>query len=667
MNRQNSVLTFIYEEYGEDGQPISVDDMFQRYQDKEGYPASKPNLSNILSKLSDKDLVKSPTYGEYSLTDKGEKKADYLLNPDDYYSEKPDGYRELVEELELFLSIEKESEVAKAEFGEIPFRLSLVELSKWSPEIITNWFEEDLQSFREALDEAVENAGNTGEPFSYNIAPDLEEYHETIFKARSGENYGQPVILEGIIEGSTSPMNEIDSATFQCQECGEEVQREQDSSQLNSPYKCDYCSSKKFDVIDQKVIDVIDFSITNPAGENESINARFRPRSLERSIKKAFRPGSKIKILGEVKKRPKGKGNTIQEPYLDVFAYKSQEKELSREIDDEDREKMLQKVQELKQEGRNPYYVFARSLAPEIVEMDDVKEVVSASLIGGSGIRDHGRIHSYIIGNPGTGKSAIQDYIGETFPNSHYADASNATTVGLTATVEETKGGGYRLMAGKLVYADRGILSIDEFDNIKSKEAKRLNRAMANGEFSIDKANQHATLPGRASIIATANYKELLNTEEFIEEFLPEIHESTEDRFSLVFCMPPEDNNKEAVSAITEQYKDKSSSYEGEMTPEEQVIYREMAREKEPALTEEAATFLEKWINGQESISESKSGKPEFKSDSKRYVDSLCKLATMFARSNLKEIAEKEDAEEAVKLLLKCRNSRGIPDGEASK
>jgi DNA replicative helicase MCM subunit Mcm2 (Cdc46/Mcm family) len=138
------------------------------------------------------------------------------------------------------------------------------------------------------------------------------------------------------------------------------------------------------------------------------------------------------------------------------------------------------------------------------------------------------------------------------------------------------------------------------------------------------------------------------------------------DRFSLVYGIQKQDKEKVRDSILSRYQDDEESSVENGMSVQDQVIFLELARQKEPTLSNESVDFLKKWLEGQISISEQKSSKAEFESQSSRELRSLAQLTLMFAKSRLADKTTEKDSERAVRLFYKCKRSLGFTDGDPS-
>lgn len=516
----------------------------------------------------------------------------------------------------------------------------------------------------------MEKAAEEASEFNYIpdiiIDVDVDHFKIPLYKSRSGKLINNLVTVEGTLDTVYATDNVCTSIIYECGQCSDRYRKEQVGDKKKRPYECD-CGSNKFRTVEEIYKDRIRFTVSRQKEEEVKIKCKLITEEVRGRAKDVLKPGNKVRITGIVDVEDKSdKKDRFADPYISVIAYDQKDK--TKSLDDFSKEE-IEEVKS-KTEGRvNPFKDFAKSLAPEIVDSDDVKKVIAASLIGAPEAKDDGRIHSFIISNPGGGKSDMLKFNEDVFPNTHYADGKNATGPGLTGTVEQQKGGQWKLKAGKIVYADQGVLALDEFDKMSRSDAEKLNTAMVQPSFPVDMAGTNAHLPGQATVIAAGNFKDYLDADsdddKYIKEYIPDHAASLLDRFSLIYAMYGDSDSEEVEEAILSSFSDEESLSEDSFFDEDEVvIFRELAKSYDPSLTQTSKEFIKQWLRGQKTVGDSK-GESSFNADSNRYLVTLAKLTCMFARTRFAERTNENDAQRAIQLVQMCRESRGVSDGES--
>jgi len=170
-----------------------------------------------------------------------------------------------------------------------------------------------------------------------------------------------------------------------------------------------------------------------------------------------------------------------------------------------------------------------RSIAPAICAsskdvIDDVKKAVACLLFGGSrkqlpdGTRMRGDINCLLLGDPGTAKSQFLKFAEKVAPIAVYTSGKGSSAAGLTAAITKDANG-FALEGGAMVLADGGVVLIDEFDKMDSKDRVAIHEAMEQQTISIAKAGITTMLNTRCSVLAAANpkfgtYDDLASTSE---------------------------------------------------------------------------------------------------------------------------------------------------------
>ncbi|MCL6578160.1 MAG: minichromosome maintenance protein MCM [Candidatus Bathyarchaeota archaeon] len=497
-------------------------------------------------------------------------------------------------------------------------------------------------------------------------------WESTPLRKLGSNHIGKLVMVEGIVVRSTPVRPMVIRAAFKCRRCGNITYLDQTGQFLRPPLKCrdPNCEGKgPFDFI-QEESTFIDSQDLRLQERPEDLPPGQLPRTLHvklvgSEIVDVARPGDHVSVVGIIRAfaptlRGVGKLRVFM-LHLDANSVEVLGKEPEAAIPSPEEE---EKILEL---AKDPWIhrKIMNSIAPSIYGYDHVKEAIMYLLFGGvpktlPDITVRGELNALFIGDPGTAKSQLLQYVARIAPRGLYTSGRGTTAAGLTAAVIREKGGGMSLEAGALVLADKGIACIDEMDKMRPEDRVAIHEAMEQHTVSVAKGGIVATLNARTAILAAANpslgrYEPHRTVAENIS--LPVTILS---RFDLIFVLrdvPDKDTDSKMSEHILEIHRKGLSPVEPPIPLELLRKYISYAKGIKPTLTPDALNRLKDFYLTMRSASEAE-GSPV--AITARQLESLVRIAEARARAALRKEVTSEDAEAAINIMKKSLAEVGI-------
>ncbi|MFQ3308056.1 MAG: replicative DNA helicase Mcm [Candidatus Nanohaloarchaea archaeon] len=578
-------------------------------------------------------------------------------------------YGEAVNEFEELFSTQMYEEVARTvQAGDDSVVVNFKEMDKFNPEL-AEFLKEHPQDGVNAAEEAVEGVDIVSDEELKVRFKEMPEEDFVYLKNLRSKHIGKFVPIEGMIKRASQVKPEVVSAIFECSQCGDRYEKEQDSTELKSPYKCD-CGSRKFDVVEKKMTDTQTITVEeNPESREgseqpSSLSVRLEGDLVDPEFQKRVVPGNVAHITGVLKESPIKKNSKKFDIYMDANYLQPVQMEFEQLELSED------EIEEIESLGAQDdiFDQIVDSIAPSIFGHKQVKKAIALQLFGGvkktreDGVKSRGDIHILLIGEPGTGKSQLLKFTGELAPKGRYVVGKSSSGAGLTASVvKEESTGEFTLEAGAVVLAHKGMAAIDEIDKMAPEDRSSLHEAMEQQQISVSKANIQATLNAQTSILAAGNPKlGRFDPYEPIGEQIS-IGDTLLSRFDFIFPVkdePDQDRDRKLSGQILQNHQSPEET-KGAISQEQLRRYVAYAqRNVRPDLTQEAADSIQEfYINMRSKGGGEDGGSVPITA---RQLEALIRIAEASARAELRSEVIEKDAQRAIEILTYCLEQVGV-------
>ncbi len=493
----------------------------------------------------------------------------------------------------------------------------------------------------------------------------------TPMRMMGAEHLGKLIMVDGILVRAMSTQPLLTRANFRCRRCGQSIIIDQKGMLMTYPAVCENPACRRsgtFDLVEEES-EFINLQKIRVQEKPEDLPPGQLPRWIEVKLVEDLvdiaRPGDRVTITGVARTMreylPRHGASTSFELFLDANSVDvfGKESEIVQILPEEERA-----ILELARDPR-VHDKIIQSIAPSIYGYEYIKEAIMFLLFGGvpkslsDGVSIRGDINVLLIGDPGTAKSQLLQYVAKIAPRGLYTSGRGSTAAGLTAAVIREKEGGMSLEAGALVLADRGVCAIDEIDKMRQDDRVSIHEAMEQQTVSVAKGGIVATLNARTSILAAANpalgrYDPYRTIAENIN--LPITILS---RFDIIFIIkdePVKEIDQSMAEHILTLHRTGTAKVETPIQPQLLRKYISYAKQFKPTLTDEAAMRLQDFYL-QMRTSESRETPIAITA---RQLEALVRLAEARARVALRKEITVEDAQAAVLLAQMSMQQVGI-------
>ena len=588
---------------------------------------------------------------DYDLTDYGRKKAKDWRELEKATEENKElNFGKSVQLFEEYFNETKYDKIAQSlKKGKNHISINLQELDIFNTELY-DYLLREPETAIDAAEEALESIDIVSRDVELDVRfHNLPEEDRMLISETHSENIGDFIAVEGLVTHNSDDKPEVLSAIFECTQCGDRYRKEQESSQLKSPYQCD-CGSRKFTPVkkiftDSKVIKIREQSSKpNP----RDITVRVEGELAKNKELEETSYGSIIRFNGVLKERPLKENSKKFDLYLEANSVEFKDKNSLNEISG----KVQKKVEELSEDSDIKEKLRESIAAGAIGGLDRVKE---AYLLYRLGKTDEGNIHLLVAGEEGVGKSKLAKESKELLSRTTYRVLKDTTRKGLTAAFTEDGEEG-DIRAGDLVEADNGFFIGDEAGKF-GEDYNAFNTPMSEEVVNRSARGTSVNLPASASVCLIMNpvkdddlgrrWKEHPS----IQELPIKNDTDTLSRFDLQVGIPKQKVNDGADSVRREIEKARKVNLDLDEieTPIEPEVYRaylSLAEGVNPKISEEAVKILTR-LYLELTIKDY--------ATSPRVLEQWRRISKAYARMRFEEEVSEERVWEAFNFWKECR------------
>lgn len=507
------------------------------------------------------------------------------------------------------------------------------------------------------------------------------------------EDVNTLVAVRGIVRKATDVRPKVQEAAFVCQRCETLTRVPQTGSSFREPHQCNGCERKGPFRLDEDQSEFVDAQRLRIQESPEGLRGGETPQSIdvdiEDDITGKVTPGDRVQVTGILRLDQDGEQESaVFDVHMEGISVAVEEEQFEdMDITNEDRAAIVELANE-----PDIYERMIGSIAPSIHGYEQEKLAMVLQLFSGvtkhlpDGSRIRGDLHLLLIGDPGTGKSQMLQYIRNIAPRSVYTSGKGSSTAGLTAAaVRDDFGDGqqWTLEAGALVLADQGVAAVDELDKMAPDDRSAMHEALEQQSISVSKAGINATLRSRCSLLGAANptYGRFDQYEPIGEQI--DLEPALISRFDLIFTVTdqpdPEKDRELADHILTTNYAGQLNTQREHMSAPEvsqaevdsvqetvepdispDLLRKYVAYAQQtcyPKMTDEAKAAIEDfYVNLRSKGADENAPVPV----TARKLEALVRLAEASARVRLADEVTEKDANRVIGIVRSCLQDIGV-------
>jgi replicative DNA helicase Mcm len=538
--------------------------------------------------------------------------------------------------------------------------IDYLKLSSFNAELANELLEmpdEILKTFQIAIEEF----DNYGENIK-NIRPrffNIPKSSEVLISDIRKNHVGKFISIEGNVRGRTDVSGLIISMKFECPSCGNVLNVLQVDKKCKEPKQCGCGRKGSFRVLEKETINHFIMVLEEAPDMTQKSNLTpfkviFKEDLSNSSLHNRLASGTRIKVIGIIKEEQKEAKNGAKENeitwYMDANHLQIMDDDYSKiELTESD----INQIKDLSTR-EDILHLLSDSIFP-VSGLTQEKKILTLQIIGG--VKDdnpqtkkRGDIHILIVGDPSTAKTRMAKSIKEVVTKFVYCSGgSGITEAGATCGVQrDEKVGGYILVAGALPRGHNGFVVVDEVDGIPKEVGKSINEGLEEQKVTCTKII-HGEYRAECTALLLANPKDKrFNRFDPImaQVTLPEDLLSRMDLVLIFRDEVNEDRDRQMAMSMLGLNTIKTEKYSTEFL-RKYILY---AKKLKPLITEEAKIYImEKYVEMRKKLRDPEKDNVPLCA---RNINAMLRLSEACAKVKLKNRVEKQEAEEAMQLVM---------------
>ena len=477
----------------------------------------------------------------------------------------------------------------------------------------------------------------------------------------SEEHINKLIQIEGIISSISDTHYFAEVVPYVCKECGFSINiRNNILEEEIKITKCPSCGSREIKPVKEKIqyityrrLEIQELPERASVSGISSIEAIVVGSDIVNKIE----AGDRVVVTGVIRpRRIKGSKYAYYEKILEVSDVKVESQKFTDVVVTAEEERQIKEIAS----RDDAFDVVVSSIAPSIKGQEHVKRAIAVALFSGGwlespeGIPIRAESHVLLVGDPGTAKSQIREFLRKVIPRGIVTSAATSTGVGLVgATVRDPVTGEWTVKAGALPKSDGGIAFIDEFAEMPGKERSAIREALEQGVVSISKGGVTITLPAKATVIAAMNPKHgRWNLDERLFDQI-DLDSPLLSRFDLIVPVIDEPNEKKDYEIAKHILSFMISGKKGNIKYiEPQLLKKYIAYARQnvnPKLSDDAIEYLATYYSSMRKKSRKYNGFYEMPLGPRQLM-AFYRIARSIARIYLREVITVDDIKKAIEI-----------------